>query len=298
MGEGWQCLAGALVAWRGAWGEGSDEWDAEEGTDERTVADALTSSTAGAAAPRGTRAGARATHHVPWSISVGTPPPRQNGASHAEARADEEAEGGRALATRAAPAAPPAPSGGAPPSPPLQHGPHAAAEMRAAARALLKDKSVWAEASDGVRVPVSVLMRRRAPADGEEGGAAARVGAAADGARAALLYGYGSYGACAEPAWDPERHMRAREPALAKEGLALLPPELRRVPQPLYRVVCQQKVVEMLVRLIEPAVAPRVIGGAGIIADACARTRAIMAIRLLFDVVLKSEVGEGWYLIP
>ena len=35
-----------IGAWRGAWGEGSAEWEAEEGTDERDIADVLTNSNA------------------------------------------------------------------------------------------------------------------------------------------------------------------------------------------------------------------------------------------------------------
>ena len=54
----------------------------------------------------------------------------------------------------------------------------------------------WADAADGVRVPISVLYRRDA-ADAAADAAAPRL--------PTLLYGYGSYGEPTDPGWDAER---------------------------------------------------------------------------------------------
>ncbi len=59
---------------------------------------------------------------------------------------------------------------------------------------------LYATAEDGVRIPISVLKRRRRSKREEEAEAADE-----DGALPALLYGYGSYGACTEAGWDPDR---------------------------------------------------------------------------------------------
>jgi protease II len=56
---------------------------------------------------------------------------------------------------------------------------------------------VWARADDGVHVPISVLMR--------VGSNRAAGAASVATPMPALLSGYGSYGVCTDPGWDPER---------------------------------------------------------------------------------------------
>ena len=55
---------------------------------------------------------------------------------------------------------------------------------------------LYATAEDGVRIPISILKRRRRTATGDE---------EEDGPLPTLLYGYGSYGACTEAGWDADR---------------------------------------------------------------------------------------------